>query len=103
MANDRPGLLQASSTDWDKAWDIVSKLGAARKQLEHDTVADQSLASLNAPDISPPADAGVPPPTDVIKTRTLYRPIAVWILIGVLWVSIGMIVSAAIVTIAYLA
>src|SRR3954469_23605592 len=92
MANDRPSLLQASSTDWDKAWDIVSKLGAARKHLEHDNSTDGSPAPLD--------DRRGSASVDTIKARNLYRPIAVWILIGALWISIGMIVSAAIVTIA---
>ncbi len=94
MSSERPGLLRASSTDWDKAWDVVSRLGAARKHLEHDTG-----ATAVEPIVSPDRGSA----TEIVpKTRPLCRPLSVWILIGALWISIGMIVSAAIVTAAYL-
>jgi hypothetical protein len=95
MANDRPGLLQASSADWDKAWDVVSQLGIARKHLEHDTGVITGE--------TPTARDSVAASVQAIETRPLHRSLAVWILIGALWVSIGMIVSAAIVTVAFLA
>ena len=94
MSNRRPDLLRTSSTDWDKAWDVVSRLGVARKHLEHDTG-----ATTVEPSGSPESESAT---ETVLKSRPLYRPLSVWILIGALWISIGMIVSAAIVTAAYL-
>jgi hypothetical protein len=93
MAQDRPSLVRDNRTEWDKAWDAISRLGAARKLLEREVpTAD---AEATAQDVSsPPRSVGTP---------TLHRSLAVWILIGALWISIGMIVSAAIVTVAYLA
>jgi len=96
MANDRPGLLQASSADWDKAWDVINRLGTARKHLEHDTGATREpLVQV--------ASEHEPVPVRTIELPPLQRSLSVWILIGALWISIGMIVSAAIVTVAYLA
>ena len=97
MGTNRPGLPRASSTDWDKAWDIVSRLGAAREHLEHDNGAVVDESSL----ISPGPET-VTVTVTMPKARPLCRPLSVWILIGALWISIGMIVSAAIVTVAFL-
>lgn len=38
-----------------------------------------------------------------IGARPLHRTMALWILVGALWISIGMIVSATLVTVAFLA
>jgi hypothetical protein len=97
MAKDHSSLLPASNADWDKAWDVVSRLGAARKHLESNTGSVAGAA---------PAAEGAEHATvmlDAIRPRPPHRPLAVWILIGALWISIGMIVSAAIVTVAFLA
>jgi len=95
MANDGPGLLRASSADWDKAWDVINRLGAARKHLEHDAEPTTEGSSTYRELELKSVHAFEPPP--------LQRSLSVWILIGALWISIGMIVSAAIVTVAYLA
>ncbi len=95
MANDRSSVLPADNNDWDKAWDAINRLGAARKHLERDTAGE--TATL-APDTAK-HDVSVIAP---MRPRPPHRPLAVWILIGALWISIGMIVSAAIVSIAYL-
>jgi hypothetical protein len=95
MANDHPTLHKTSNTEWDKAWDVVSRLGAARKLLEQDTG-----AAVHRPPTAVTSEAAS---IRTAKRRRLHRSLAVWILIGALWISIGMIVSAAIVTVAYLA
>jgi hypothetical protein len=88
-------VLSASSSEWNEAWDVVSTVGAARQPLQSDTgavfrtAADRSRAEL--------------PIMEAFRTRRLPRTLSVWILIGALGVSIGMIVSATIVTVAYLA
>jgi hypothetical protein len=97
MAKDHPSVLPASSTDWDKAWDVISRLGVARKHLEHDTGAIAG-GPLTAIDTEREAAE-----VRTLQPRSLHRPVSVWILIGALWISIGMIVSAAIVTVAFLA
>jgi hypothetical protein len=89
MARDHRTLLSESNTDWDKAWDAVNRLGVARKRLESDTGAIAAERQTE--------------PVETMRPRPLHRPVAVWILIGALWISIGMIVSAAIVTVAFLA
>ena len=97
MAKDRPSVLSASSSEWDQAWDVVRRLGAAHKPLESETGAIVKSApdrDRTEPDLSI---------LETFRARPPSRPSAVWILIGALWISIGMIVSATIVTVAFLA
>jgi hypothetical protein len=97
MANEHPSLLRASSTDWDKAWDVINRLGTARQHLE----CDSDVVAIEPPVAREPEHE--PAPVHTIEPRSLHRSLSVWILIGALWISIGMIVSAAIVTVAFLA
>jgi hypothetical protein len=97
MARDHRSLRPQSNSDWDRAWDAVNRLGVARKHLESDTGAIAVDAATTT------AAGGEAAPVEAIRPRPLHRPMAVWILIGALWISIGMIVSAAIVTVAFLA
>lgn len=97
MANEHPSLLRASSSDWDKAWDVINRLGAARQHLERDS----DVVAIDAPVVL--ESEHTPAPVQANEPRRLHRSLSVWILIGALWISIGMIVSAAIVTVAFLA
>ncbi len=91
MARDRSSLLPATSAEWDKACDVVRRLIAARSHLARDS-----------DEIGPPGPLDFEPPLSVTTSRPPNRSLSVWILIGALWISIGLIVSAAVVTIAYL-
>jgi len=93
MGPNHPQLPKERESDWDKAWDVVNRLGAARMHIEHDTGAKVDAALATPSESSAPTPEGRPP----------RRPLSVWILIGALWISIGMIVSAAIVTVVFLA
>ena len=95
MAKDRPSVLSASTSEWNEAWDVVSTVGTARQPLQRDTGAIVRPASDRSQTELPVLEA--------FRTRPLPRTFSVWILIGALGVSIGMIVSATIVTVAYLA
>lgn len=95
MANDLPGLLQTSSANWDGARDVVNRLRVAHEHLAldaGDVVGQSSVLS----------DSKGEGAADKMHARSLQRSLAVWILIGSLWISVGMIVSAAIVTVAFL-
>lgn len=96
MANDFLNSSPASSTDWDKAWNVVCRLDAARKHLAGD--AEDSATELSVM----PDHGGAPTPIEPTKSRPLRRPPSVWILIGALWISIGLIISATIVALPFL-
>lgn len=107
MANDFLNSLPASTTDWDKALNVVRRLDAARKHLARDSDdLATGLPVVPAAEVSSAPAETKPPeakPIETVVTRPTRRPLSVWILVGALWISIGMIISATIVAVAYLA
>ena len=97
MANDSSGVPSASSGDWQQAWTVGRQLIATHKPLESGTVA--IVASAPGHDRTEPSRSVL----KTIRARPLSRTLAVWIIVGTLWISLGMIVSATIVTVAFLA
>jgi hypothetical protein len=98
MSNDSVNSLQATSTDWDKAWNVVCRLDVARKHVAGD--AEDIAPGLSIlPDLD---DASGPIEMEAVSPPARRRPLSVWILIGALWISIGLIISATIVALAHL-
>jgi hypothetical protein len=95
MAKDSSIVTQAHRNERQHIWSGVRRRGAARKPGDSDGVAIATSLPLRAR-IEP---ASV---LKSIHTRPLGRTLALWIIVGALWVSLGMIVSATLVTVAYL-
>ena len=84
-----------TNSDWQHSWGAVSRLNVAHKPLVSEAVTIVA-SSRGRTEPSPSA-------FETRQTLRLNRTIAVWILVGALWISIGMIVSATVVTVAFLA
>ena len=83
----------ARRNDWDDMLAATLRRRASRKPVEG------SGAGVDAPVVYDRAASAV----KSIPARPLSRTHALWLLVGALWISIGMIVSATLVTVAYLA
>jgi hypothetical protein len=95
MEMNRSGVPLARSNIRQRERRLAERRGAARKPVENDGVAT----------LSPVAGRDPAAPTSVLKfirARPLGRTLALWIIAGALWISLGMIVSATLVTVAYL-
>jgi hypothetical protein len=95
MAQDSSSVTQTRRSDRRYAWNSVERRGAVRKPFESDGVAFATS--------TPARDRiGAMSALKTIRARPLGRTLALWIIVGALWVSLGMIVSATLVTVAYL-
>jgi hypothetical protein len=95
MAKDSSMVTQAHRGNRQQVWSAVKRRGAGRKPVDGDGVTIGTVSPLRAR----------AEPTSLLKTlraRPLGRTLALWIIVGALWVSLGMIVSATLVTVAYL-
>jgi hypothetical protein len=54
--SDRPTSRPASSPEWDNAWDLVRRLGAARYRLSNDAARDEAIAAAGR--VSPASTNG---------------------------------------------
>jgi hypothetical protein len=93
MAQDSSSVTQTRRSDRRYAWNSVERRGAVRKPFESDGVAFAT---------STPARDRIGAMSALKRARPLGRTLALWIIVGALWVSLGMIVSATLVTVAYL-
>jgi len=96
MAQDSSSVTQAHRIGRKHLWSPVKRRGAARKPVETEGVA--LATSPTGRDRFGPASAAL----KTIRARPLGRTLALWIIVGALWVSLGMIVSATLVTVAFL-
>jgi len=95
MEMNRSGAPLARSNIRQRERRLAERRGAARKSVESDGVA--TLRPVSGRD--PAASTSV---LQFIRARPLGRTLALWIIAGALWISLGMIVSATLVTVAYL-
>ncbi len=93
MVKDRSSMPMARRNDWNHMLATAPRVGASRKPVESKSAGvgapggyDRSVSFLKS-----------------IPARPLSRTHALWLLVGALWISIGMIVSATLVTVAFLA
>jgi hypothetical protein len=93
MVKDRTSMPMARRIDWNHKLATAPRLGASPKPVESKGAGvgasgrhDRSVSFLKS-----------------IPARPLSRTHALWLLAGALWISIGMIVSATLVTVAFLA
>jgi hypothetical protein len=96
MFRNQSGKTIVRNFDWDQMWTTESLLRAAHKPVKSGGAAVTASAGPN------PALPNLPV-VKSIQVRPLSRTHALWLLVGALWVSIGMIVSATLVTVAFLA
>ena len=96
MAKDNLSMAAAHDSDRYHAWRAVRRQGIGHKPTTSDGVANASASDRdrNVSNLSVLRSIGA---------RPLRRTHALWILVGALWISIGMIVSATLVTVAFLA
>ena len=87
----------AHSRNRSRALSSGGRRGSAAKLVEN----DRAIIATSPP-LRQRAGSGLAAP-EVIPTQPLGRTFALWILVGALWLSIGMIVSATLVTMAFLA
>ena len=85
MAKDSSMVTQAHRGNRQQVWSAVKRRGAGRKPVDGDGVTIGTVSPLRAR----------AEPTSLLKTlraRPLGRTLALWIIVGALWVSLGMIV-----------
>ncbi len=95
MEMDRSSVPSAHSGARHHVWKPDRRRGATRKPAKTDGVA--IVPSASGRDRIEPM-----PVVNTIPSRPLGRTPALWIIVGALWVSLGMIVSATLVTVAFL-
>jgi hypothetical protein len=94
MSEGLPGLLKTRDESWNETWGI-SPPNVPHQHFDGDAgkTAGPSSVLLGSEHHTPSDSAPIQ------RTR---RPSSVLIFVGALWISVGMIVSAAIVTVAFL-
>ncbi len=93
MMKDNLTVIPLTNRDWQHSWGGVSRLDAAHKPVVNAAVT-KVVAARGRIEPNPSA-------FETSRTLPLRRTSAVWILVGALWISIGMIVSATFVTVAF--
>jgi hypothetical protein len=96
MLKGSPNANPSNNSD-ERVWGVVRRLGEVRKPLVSEAVvmaAPEAGRGRTEPNLSI---------LESIRTPAVGATSAVWILVGTFWISIGMIVSATVVTVAFLA